>query len=66
MGVADPPDLAGRFCSAPFESLETAPGGQAYFCCPAWLPAPIGNLNEADAADVWNSPAAQENPRLRP
>ena len=60
IGVADPPDLAGRFCSAPFESLETAPGGQAYFCCPAWLPAPIGNLNEAGAAEVWNSPAAQE------
>lgn len=59
-GVADDPTLAERFCSAPFESLETAPGGQVYFCCPAWLPVPIGNLEDGDAEAVWNSPAARD------
>jgi MoaA/NifB/PqqE/SkfB family radical SAM enzyme len=59
-GVEEPPDLARRFCSAPFETLETAPGGDVYFCCPAWLPVPIGNINAEGATEVWNSPAAQE------
>ena len=59
-GASDPPALASRFCSAPFETLETAPGGDAYFCCPAWLPVPLGNLGEASADQVWNSAAAQE------
>jgi MoaA/NifB/PqqE/SkfB family radical SAM enzyme len=59
-GAEEPSEAASRFCSAPFESLETAPGGDAYFCCPAWLPVPIGNLNADGAAEVWNSPAAQE------
>lgn len=53
------PDMAGRFCRAPFESLETAPGGDVHFCCPAWLPVPIGNLNRATPEEIWNSPAAQ-------
>jgi pyruvate-formate lyase-activating enzyme len=54
------PDLQGRFCSHPFDNLETTPGGQAYFCCPAWLPVPIGNLEEQSAEELWNSPAAQD------
>ena len=57
---AEEPGLTGRFCSAPFDALETAPGGLAYFCCPAWLPVPIGNLNDTGADAVWNSAAAQE------
>lgn len=52
-------DLAGRFCRAPFESLETAPGGDVHFCCPAWLPVPIGNLDSSSPEEIWNSPAAQ-------
>lgn len=52
-------DLRGRFCRAPFEALETAPGGDVHFCCPAWLPVPIGNLNDASPEEIWNSPAAQ-------
>ena len=59
-GAEEPSGAASRFCSAPFESLETAPGGEAYFCCPAWLPIPIGNLSADGAEDVWNSPIAQE------
>ncbi len=52
-------DLADRFCRAPFQSLETAPGADVHFCCPAWLPVPIGNLNRASPDEIWNSPAAQ-------
>lgn len=52
--------LEGRFCPAPFQNLETAPDGRVYFCCPAWLPKPIGNLRDASAAEIWNSPAAQD------
>lgn len=52
-------DLRGRFCRAPFESIETAPGGDVHFCCPAWLPVPIGNLGAASPEAIWNSPAAQ-------
>jgi hypothetical protein len=59
-GTGEPPGLAHRFCAAPFENLETNPGGAVYFCCPAWLPVPIGNLEEADAASIWNSRAAQD------
>ena len=52
-------DLAGRFCPAPFENLETAPDGKVYVCCPAWLPVPIGNVG-ADSPDrIWNSEAAR-------
>jgi Iron-sulfur cluster-binding domain len=52
-------DLMGRFCRAPFEAIETAPGGDVHFCCPAWLPVPIGNLNDSAPDEIWNSPAAQ-------
>lgn len=48
------------FCRAPFENLETAPGGDVFFCCPAWLPKPIGNLGDASAGEIWNSPVAQD------
>ena len=54
------PDLRGRFCSHPFDNLETSPGGQAYFCCPAWLPVPIGNLEKQSAEEIWNSSVAQD------
>jgi hypothetical protein len=36
------PDLRGRFCDNPFDKLETHTRGEVYFCCPAWLPIPIG------------------------
>lgn len=53
-------ELKGRYCRAPFERLETAPDGSVYFCCPAWLPVPIGNIGDGDAKSLWNSPPAQE------
>jgi molybdenum cofactor biosynthesis enzyme MoaA len=43
----------------PFESIETAPNGDVHFCCPAWLPVPIGNLNEGTHEEIWNSPTAR-------
>lgn len=53
------PDLTDRFCRVPFESIETAPGGDVHFCCPAWLPVPIGNLNKDTHEQIWNSPTAE-------
>jgi MoaA/NifB/PqqE/SkfB family radical SAM enzyme len=52
--------LQGCFCAVPFEMLETTPNGDAYVCCPSWLPIPIGNIERQTAEQVWNSPIAQE------
>jgi hypothetical protein len=52
--------LADRFCEHPFERLETQTRGRAMFCCPAWLPVPIGNLAKGSPETVWNSVAAQD------
>jgi MoaA/NifB/PqqE/SkfB family radical SAM enzyme len=54
------PDLRGRFCDHPFDKLETHTRGEVYFCCPAWLPIPIGNLQTQSIEEIWNSPAAQD------
>ena len=37
--------------------IETAPGGEVYFCCPAWLPTPIGNLQYTAPTDPSEAPA---------
>jgi wyosine [tRNA(Phe)-imidazoG37] synthetase (radical SAM superfamily) len=53
--------LKDRFCTRPFETLETRATGEASTCCAAWMPASIGRLGEANSADeLWNSPAAEE------
>jgi MoaA/NifB/PqqE/SkfB family radical SAM enzyme len=54
------PDLRGRFCSHPFDNFESYPRGEVRFCCPAWLPVPIGNLERQSAEEIWNSRAAQD------
>lgn len=56
-------DFSDRFCSAPFDSINFGPEGWIWLCCPAFLPAPGGNVYAA--ADegweaIWNSPIAQE------
>lgn len=56
----DDPDLRSRFCANPFDKLETHTRGEVYFCCPAWLPIPIGNLQTQSTEEIWNSPAAQD------
>src|SRR5690348_1538283 len=52
--------LRDRFCAKPFESFELQENGSVHLCCPAWLRQRAGNLNDATANDIWNSPAAQE------
>ncbi len=59
-GASTPDTYGGLFCRAPFENLETTPAGDVHFCCPAWLPKPVGNLADATAAEIWNSPAARD------
>lgn len=53
--------LKTRFCSKPFEHLETSPSGLLYVCCPGWLPMPIGDVN-SNIATQWSGAAAR---RLR-
>lgn len=48
------------FCRAPFQNIETNPNGDVFFCCPAWLPKPIGNLHRSSAGEIWNSQTAQD------
>jgi sulfatase maturation enzyme AslB (radical SAM superfamily) len=54
------PDLRGKFCSRPFETLETQSRGRVFFCCTAWLPTPIGNLSAKNPDEIWNSSTAQD------
>ena len=56
--------LADRFCSAPFQQIETRTTGAVHFCCSAWQPAPIGNLADGSGG-FWNSERARENPAVR-
>jgi hypothetical protein len=51
-------DLTDRFCSIPFDRIETAKDGIVWTCCPAWLGAPIGNMHRTRWEDAWNSDQA--------
>lgn len=59
---SDMPDLqenvAGRFCLRPWSHLELASTGNAYLCCPSWLPMSVGNIKQSSANEIWNSEAA--------
>jgi hypothetical protein len=58
----DRPDdtwLSDRFCSNPFEQVDTQPNQDIHFCPAAWQPAAIGNLSD-DPETAWNSAKAQE------
>jgi hypothetical protein len=50
--------LEDRFCPSPFEEIEVRADGAVNMCCSAWLPPPIGVIE--DGAAFWNSPAAAE------
>lgn len=50
--------LARRTCANPFREIETRVGGDVHTCCSAWMPVPIGNIN--DAEPFWTSPRAAE------
>lgn len=51
------------FCSRPFRTLHVSgfkkPKGDAYLCCPSWMPTVTGNLQDDTVDQVWNGPEAQ-------
>jgi len=49
-----------RFCSYPFTKATFSPSGNVFFCCPAWLDLPIGNIFKESFEDIWNSRTAQK------
>lgn len=51
-------NLVGRTCLNPWSHLELASTGNAYMCCPSWLPLSIGNIKQSSPAEIWNSDAA--------
>lgn len=51
--------LATRTCSAPWTEMETRTNGHVHFCCSAWQPVPIGDLEEGTEG-FWNSARARE------
>lgn len=53
-------NLKGFYCNRPFTSLELHLNQQAYVCCPSWMKKSIGNFNEENLSDIWNSSSAQE------
>ncbi|WP_425093534.1 radical SAM protein [Tropicimonas sp. S265A] len=55
-----PIDATKHFCTNPFERIESASRNRVMFCCPAWLPVPVGSLGDDTAEEVWNSQAAQD------
>jgi hypothetical protein len=58
----DRPDdtwLSQRFCSNPFDRIETQPNQDIHFCPAAWQPAAIGTLSD-DPESAWNSTKARE------
>ena len=55
-----PIDSSRYFCTNPFERIESASRNRLMFCCPAWLPVPVGSLDDDTAEAVWNSAAAQD------
>jgi MoaA/NifB/PqqE/SkfB family radical SAM enzyme len=53
-----PEQVAGRFCPSPFEYAQVNADGKVYGCCPAMLPAPLGDLRYMGIREAWNSPMA--------
>lgn len=61
--MGEPSQSRRLFCSRPFTHLEvsTLPHrGEAFLCCPTWLPKSVGNLTHSAADEVWNGEAARE------
>jgi hypothetical protein len=56
-------NLAGLFCSQPFEYLDIhfVNGNiECYVCCPTWLPTSIGPFGEENVIDIWNNSTIQK------
>ncbi len=59
--VETPRRFTGRFCNVPFDEAFINPDGDAFLCCAAMLPVPVGNVfKEKNWDRIWNSPTAQE------
>ncbi len=52
--------LAGAFCEIPWHHLEISWEGNAFLCCPAWLPLRVGNAPNQSLDEIWNSHFAIE------
>ena len=52
--------LEGRFCKNPFRQVDLEPDGAAFACCSAWLPTPMGNLENSSLMEMWNGHAMQK------
>jgi MoaA/NifB/PqqE/SkfB family radical SAM enzyme len=48
------------FCHVPFTNLHVFEEGDAYCCCPDWLPVRLGNVLESSLTDIWNGPIAEK------
>ena len=46
-----------KFCERPFNSIYLPPSGEVWPC--AWMHFVMGNLNEQNLEDIWNSDAAK-------
>jgi MoaA/NifB/PqqE/SkfB family radical SAM enzyme/SAM-dependent methyltransferase len=47
--------LAGSFCERPWSHLEISWEGNAFLCCPHWLPLRIGDARSQSQDEIWNS-----------
>ena len=47
-------------CLEPFRWFEVNSLGEAFLCCPSWLPKSIGNLKEKSVEELWNGKVAKE------
>jgi hypothetical protein len=52
-------NLSGKYCSKLYNWLEVDMLGNAWLCCPSWLPYSIGNILENDIHELWNSDKAR-------
>lgn len=52
-------DLSGSVCLRPFQLMEIQREFYSYLCCPSWLPTIVGNVEENELQEVWNSEKSQ-------
>ncbi|MCW2283755.1 pyruvate-formate lyase-activating enzyme [Rhodoblastus acidophilus] len=51
--------LKTKFCSAPFDTVETISNSQMAICCPLWLPVSIGGFKDKSIEEALNSKSVQ-------
>jgi MoaA/NifB/PqqE/SkfB family radical SAM enzyme len=49
-----------KFCVKPFDNFEVDTNGDVRVCCGMWLPDIIGNINEEDIQDIFDSDKARK------